>query len=352
MLKFKKLELSNPPIKVFLNHAYILSVLLNDTKSLPWFYSNYIQIYFFKKIDGNLNLNFYIGNMTKYFYNIPFLEVRTLDKRFFIKEIINYIDFFVDSIEHGYYIMTIVDEFYIKGKREFSKDHFMHLIMLHGYDRSEKSFYASGIFDNNIYGEQKISFNEFNQSFISESGYNKGIRDYSVMLFKHREAENLPYPLNNYNYFDYSFDVKNVKLFLNEYLYSMNSEEKLRMYYNLNENIGFGMEVYDNIISNIKLKIKQDIKSEIDYRGYHGLMEHKEIMVKRIDYMVRNNYLYKSEDLLILFKNIENRTHVLRNIILKYNVSLKDTILIKAIDLVKQISEDEKIAIKKVLDRL
>lgn len=80
MLKFKKLELSNPPIKVFLNHAYILSVLLNDTKSLPWFYSNYIQIYFFKKIDGNLNLNFYIGNMTKYFYNIPFLEVRTLDK--------------------------------------------------------------------------------------------------------------------------------------------------------------------------------------------------------------------------------------------------------------------------------
>lgn len=39
-----KLPVCNPPIRVYVSHAYILSVLLNKEEAKNWFYSNYIQV--------------------------------------------------------------------------------------------------------------------------------------------------------------------------------------------------------------------------------------------------------------------------------------------------------------------
>lgn len=353
-MKKKLLKICDPPIKLYLNHSYILSVLLTNEKALSWVYSNYIQITYFKDFikREKFSVNFFLGNMSKYFYNIPFLDVRTLDKEFFKVHFKNVTKFIINSINSNYYIMTIVDEFYIKEKASYNLEHFMHLIMINGYDLEKKCFYIAGFDINRIYKKQEVSFEEFNKSFFSDQGYNKNIRDNFLMLYKTEDYENIKFPQKNFNVFKYEFDIEHVKLSLMEYLNSKCSSDKLRMYANPIEELGYGIGVYLHLIKYLRYIIDNKKIEIIDFRGFHGLLEHKKLMINRIKYMKNNKYLFQSHSIIEEFQDIAKDVNILRNLIFKFNIKPNHTLLDTCVDIIEKLKTKEHVAISTLIEKI
>lgn len=348
----KVLPLVTPPVNYLLNHAYVLSVLLNDERAYAWMYSNYIQVYYSKKIDCRFSMNYYLGNMTKYFYNIPFLEVRTMDKEFLLKEVKDPLEFVKHAMEEDYYVMTIADEYHIPGKKKYQKEHFMHLIMFHGYSSEEQCLYSSGYTDMNVFVEQTVSFDDFIKAFLSAEGDNKGIRDHYVMLLRHQDKNRLKFPQSNYNYFEYNFDLDYIKRMLKEYLDSEQTDRKLGMYQNPNQNLSWGITIYENIIQNFDLILSQPKLKQTEYKAFHGLVEHKDMMINRIKYMGENGYLRNWEDLLSCYEGIEKETKILRNNVLRYDFTLDGGLLEKSKVLAKSIKSLEEEVINTMIQRI
>lgn len=190
-----KLPLCKSPIKVYSNYAYVLSVLLNKEEAFGWFYSNFIQVKYIRETKDyhRFIFNYSLGNLTKYFYNVPFLQVRALNRDFLLQNCGDVIEFLCSALRDGYYVVTVVDNYYLFSKGEYQKMHNLHLIMLHGFNRQDQCFYSMG-FDRDIYKESQISFNSFRQAVTSLEGDNIHVRDDYCMMYKLQDENQLAYP--------------------------------------------------------------------------------------------------------------------------------------------------------------
>ena len=333
-----------PPIVTYLSFPFQLSILLAYEKTKAWYFSNYIQL--FSKLNSNpmLLLHFYpdeyLVSHTQYFIDISNINelVYPVSTKTIIKDICNWID-------NRYYVVVVLSESELPGTALYGKGINPHPQFIFGYDLLNSSLKLMNFDQYQKFSIIDVKFDQFANAFFSKATskamtvYNSCGQvfqaEHQIILYKFRER----------NSFQYFFDVEKVIELFEDYLYSRNTSFHNKLItprateYHSSQ---WGISVYNNLIkylSNIE-------NNDIDYRAFHGLWEHKKIMISRVEYLINNNYLRQQNDYVKNYIKLEKETNHIRLLILKYNIKKKSSI-IKTVSAILQDMQSEEIEILK-----
>jgi len=138
---------------------YRLAVILSDEKLLPWFVERFIEVL----MHENFTTAYYdFGSLDAYF---------TYDEVLEYEEIINkeaIISVIFDSVNRNGYVYLYWDRYFIKESPFFKKDHSLHDMLIIGYDDKQEEIYYIDIGINNIlWGIHTVKFDNFVEAFSS-----------------------------------------------------------------------------------------------------------------------------------------------------------------------------------------
>ena len=301
----KELYISDDNDYNFLIHySLFLPVILGNTNLIPWYYNSFINYYL--RI-GNNALFFSLNEkeFDKFFYhsNIhhSFLQDNSLTKNNFI-----------NAINDNHYIIIQVDYYCIQYYSRYKKAHFVHPLLVYGYDSIKDEFNVL------IFDETKGVFKERLSSDIliialksAKEYYQNGFPDIDNGLVGFYKFK---------NFAKYEFDIV---FYIHELLNYINATGNLQeLYFIFHHNVeikqnSFGIGVYDKILDSLSKK-NPKVYPDIDYRVIHMIWEHKKWMVKSIRYISQyyriGQYLV---DIVKHFEEIERKMTVIKNVYLK-----------------------------------
>ena len=334
----------DPPIRSYLHHAYPLSILSSCDEYLPWFRSNFIQL--FSEAPDHLDfltpMMTHLDNPQTYFS--PLLSVTRLNR-----QIINFIDlssrdstlrFVLDCLTDGYYVDLEVDEYYLPDRSAFKRYHESHSLLIFGYNSDEEKFRTIGYDQNNNYKRQNINFSMVLQAYgILENKNHMSLVSY------------LPQPtVTRTRIVEYKFNVELVSEMLKDYIYSNNTLDSLRLIlrfdYN-SESRAFGI----NAIGRLEFEPNEG-SDFIDPRSTYCLWEHKKCMVDRIRFLETAGYLDQSASFAFKYAEIEGLAKTLSLLAIKFNLQNRGSILQRMRKLKKELIEREGILATKILESL
>ena len=264
----RKIDYTVPPIKCFLHHAFPLGVFWNenDDNIMNWFCLNYNYIL------GGTRPKDYFYTFLMNFNSIPFLQKREiygdeLEKYLITHEFSTLVK---EEIDNGSLVEVIADMFYIENNNMYENNHFMHEMMILGYDDEKNTFYVRDYF-NQVFREQEIAQSEI-VPFENCIYYGDNV---AVKLYRKKKNE-------------FPFDIKAFLLQIRDYFESINPFYRISCvhgtYFEPWEK-EFGMNVYNRIIEYVEMT---DL---IDYRPLRMIQEHFEGMKIKLNYMKHKNYL-------------------------------------------------------------
>lgn len=337
-MKSIKLEIADSPIVTLQYQAYTLCSLLYDKNCLPWFYSNYINLYCNNLYFPNkkeLAVNFLSGSI---FGGIPLLKHHEI-KKSVIKNTEKELNYFIKNcLNKNYFFYTFIDEFFIPNRIAYNNTHFSHDIMIYGCNPQNGSYNVLGYDASKKFRESIVKYNDFGNAF---SNYIENAYDTTVIF---KKKENVNYGLN----------INKIITSLNDYINSSDCSEKLQMYYDSkkednyeinnckyfkNEKIIFGMDIYKHF--KLYLEALQCGKIRFDIRSFHCLYEHKKCMVLRIKYLEKNNILNNAKSVYDEYIEIEKMTIIVRNYMIKYSITNDDKIIKRVVNLLDKIEFEE-----------
>lgn len=95
----------------------------------------------------------------------------------------------IQEIDKSRYVIALCDYYYIEGSREYMKKHWLHNMLIYGYDHNSKEFNYIGFYINNKYwGEHVIKFDMLKEAFNNGLNIIDEDIDNYIYLFRH----NLP----------------------------------------------------------------------------------------------------------------------------------------------------------------
>jgi hypothetical protein len=277
-----------------------------------WFFSNFIQMHTqTENSDTDLPIDFFTGYTRMSYRNLcnPFLIINSIDKDLLFN-LSNPISFFINYINEGFYIDIILDEYYIPNRAAYNKKNYEHQNLVYGYDKEQGIFYLYGFTDKRFFNTSTISFQQLCHALYHSYVMTGNYYDELIFMVKYQSPA---------KYFNLNINV--IYSFLEDYLYSRNSYLRLD-FCQMKEDRKYGMDVYNRITNMIK-------KNPKDIRPLHLLWEHKNCMVKRINFLYQQHFFSEDqyEYLLNISKSLEALALQSRNRLMKYNIDLKDNII-------------------------
>ena len=343
----KKLAMKYPKITCYNQHANLLSILsaVGD-EYLPWLYNYYIQLQFANDINYiEIGARLDFENLFEW-ESCPFLYYQKFNRKFVSLKWNNIIDFIVDCIDNDYYLYLTVDCYYMDiYYRHYNINHFIHPLLIYGYNLEEKYLYIADNCKNGQYSYVTIDFNQFLQGYSEAVHYNEQYYLDAIYLVKYSKRDRF----YNWNH-KYSFDKNLVKSSIEDYLSSKGLVEHgmVPLEQWKRETLYYGVDCYNYIVDYLE---HLDIY-DYDFRTFFVLNEHKKIMVERIRYMQENGYLKSENDIYDNYLEIEKSTSLLNNLWLKYGFSRKEETVKKIIMKLKEIKEKEIRTLKEVLSNI
>ena len=265
----------NPYMQAYNPEAFVSSIIFSENeKYLPYLLSNYVQIIFYNQPPYTW-LNYYGENWM-------------LSKDGLIKQnTVNIPDFIMNKgefdmahiackcLNEGYYVYGPYNEYHIPGKPAYLIEYYPNDYVLYGYDDETKEFLSAG-FVNEIYTPFRIPFEAYKNALKIEGQQ----QDYIYYLsFNHR--------------LNLTFDIIGLKKRLYDYLNSIDPE---------NSNNSIGLEAIRHLSLYIKEKI--ELREEFELRPLYAVREHKQLMMKRLEYMTENGYISADKALLNNYKDV------------------------------------------------
>ncbi|WP_068617673.1 hypothetical protein [Paenibacillus tuaregi] len=309
-----QLPVLNPPLKGFLRWAYTLSITSAHEETIPWYYSNFIQLSCTKKFlehGSHCYMDFFRGKPNELNFNNPFLL--TCSVNYTIMESLamdNWPRFFADQIKSGYYCIVFLDESKLSPAPYYQKEPFPHHLFIYGFDWDESLFYVSMFDYTGVYRNLQIPFQEFIEAVQSMRHLLRDnvTADHHTYFFKYEPHS--PYP----------FDKTAVLDQLRDYI---NGENHLnRINYNTDDVEAFGIKVYDYLQMYYDAVESSDprLDSRSDVRHLHVLWEHKKMMSERIAYLVEEEIIPYDEELVEGYKDITKRAMKLRDQYIRHEI--------------------------------
>ena len=335
-------------ITTYLHRSLPLCAILVYDKYLPWYYNNFIQVFSYTDSNGNVELNYLEGRDCY----IEIVDVVCLGYHL-LKNEKSILEFIIEKINMGYYLVMNVDEFYLPNKGEYHKNHFVHSSLIYGYDNNTKCLKAIGFNQERLFTELTFDYSEFTDAY--ENGkihYKKDAPwcDWSaVQLIRPKSFEG-----------EFPFIITRFINELEEYLFSKSDLRRLYSFEYQPEQVEFGFKIYDVFVKNLHNLL--DGNMTIDYRAAHLLSEHKKCLYDRIGYVISKYQL--SGEITELHKQYMEIVKRWNNIRLKYlsqflkdidfmNNSQKQKYLIhNVINEINEVKEMEYSILEKIIEEL
>jgi hypothetical protein len=305
------LPITYPPIASFPCHAFYLSIMGNHEVCSPWIYSHYIHyaMYF----GDDFILPDYIVPHPEYHYNPWFYShSQRLTRNTILKmapDRANFIRFLKEAISDGYYVYIHIDEYYIPGTISYQTKRFPHAMLLYGFDDDEGCLSTAGFFkvgSANKYAFSKITYDQLHEAFVNCTS------DYEYLNFMHL------YKLNPQGHNGYipGFDKASLIRSIDEFLGSQRPSSTLLDIppFAPVTHVAYGLNTYDCLARALDNNLFEN-------RTYYLIWEHKQFMLKRIQYLSEQNYLGHGESIYQECKQIETEAEVCLKLLLKYRMS-------------------------------
>ncbi len=258
-------------ITTYLHRSLPLCIILAHEKLLPWYRGKFIQIFSHADSSGYVEFNYLepydccneVADIICMGYNL-------------LKYTPDIIDFIIENINMGYYLIVNVDEYYLCNKNAYNNSHFVHSSLIYGYDSKERNLKGIGFNQDYLFTEMTFSYSRFRQAFENGKLYYKESAPWCewscIQLIRAKEFDT-----------EYPFSLNKFTEELGSYIFSI--EDRGKMYsFGYHENqVKYGFEVHNVLTENIKNLIKGAFT--IDYRAIHLLAEHKKCLYDRLEYI-------------------------------------------------------------------
>jgi hypothetical protein len=303
------LPIGQPPIIGYLHHAFPLAILSQSAQYLPWFYSQYIQVYCPANLasgpdpERKRKFNFY---RPPGYDSAPFAGLSLVRlNRGVVLEHGQVLDLIHRAIFSGQYVQVCVDEFEIPGKRAFQTTHLLHELFIYGYDEDKQCVETLGFQENGDFGSLVVRYEHLQRAFYAvemDNGYDPdGVRLFGLM-----------------GQVSFHFDIQVVLEELEDYVFSRNTSERFRLLAKPIDEV-FGLATYSCLIEACAQLFQYPLWYDI--RPLHILWEHKVCMLARIRYLEREGYLNLDDGFGDLYAQIERDARTLRMMMLKLRAS-------------------------------
>ena len=267
--------------------SFHLSTILKDDL-YPWFYENFINIVIFNETQYIID---FVDNKVDESYR-QFMEERIVNN---YDDYINHdelIKMLVKRLDNEFYTYIWLDKFYIPDILDYQLNHFVHPVMIFGYNNDNNKF--SCVDFDSVKGivRHEINYEDFIKAFYNGKEYylNGGSE---VML---RETI-ISYKIKN-NYCRLQFCVNRFLVELKNYIFSKPSKIKIRYQYVKRKNAVYGLRIYDKIID-----VLTNLSDEkwIAFKSLHDFALHKKYMYDRLLY-IEKNYNISEDCRLAIYK--------------------------------------------------
>ena len=170
----RTLPLHPPLITAYLFHSYPLSILAQGDAYLPWLYSTHIQLFNFPGEELKFYTHpFCTRHEVRYLYlpTSPFLDIQTIDREALGLSPADLIEWFIGFLKHDYYVQTDLDFFYVPDRMHYQHRHFIHQVLISGYDTQTRTFIISGFDTQGRYSVTDLPWDALKQalSFTREA---------------------------------------------------------------------------------------------------------------------------------------------------------------------------------------
>ncbi len=286
-------------ITTYLHRSLPLCVILAYEKYLPWYYSNFIQIFSFTDKKGCTELNYLESRDCC----SEIVEMICLGYHL-LKGVQNIIDFIIEKINMGYYIIINVDEYYLSNKWYYQVEYYVHSSLIYGYDNKKELLKAIGFNKEASFTEITFDYTQFIEAYENGKIHYKNSApwcEWSALQLIKPKAFEVPYPFCNDRFLK---ELKN-------YLFSICDNVKLYSFEYYEDQVEFGFQVYDVVIKHLENFLQGHFT--IDYRAIHLLSEHKKCLYDRLKYVISQNNL--SGEIITLAKQylkVVNQFNVVR----------------------------------------
>ena len=351
---------TSPPIRGYLRHAFLFSILATRDSYLPWLYGESYSQLVFDRDPGWMPLDFYTPlGYTGTSFICPYLDTQWLARSLIDAGYGNVIPFLLDAIDDGYYARLAVDEYEVPGRASYQRRHFLHAILVFGYEGSD--FHILGYNAKGEYGSSRISFSQMERAF---DGGSKGadrapspapgvhaptrLHDKSIgtvelnrlWLIRYNESAR------------YRFDVASSWRMLEDYCAALASPCRFASIVSFpnkvyalgqeipgEEHLLYGVDVYEGIVW--WLGEVSAGRREFDIIPFHILLEHKAVILQVLEYMEANGYLDPSARASERFSLVQAQVAQLRLLMLRFAMDRSQSRLIRSIPRVREIAVRE-----------
>ncbi|RPK27816.1 hypothetical protein [Paenibacillus xylanexedens] len=321
----KKLYMGQPLMDTMNYQGTIFSILSDEKKIMPWVYNNFIQLRYV--IDWEV---YCYDNQDIIVETCPFIKKNIIDRELVEKKWGSFVEFIKECIDTDSYVWCHLNRFYIPAHSVYKKENQFHETLVLGYD--ENVIYIADNLANGKYQVTECTYDEINDAFRSvDSPYDHITR---VILLKKKEED------------VYELNIAQIVDGIRRHLYSRASFDPV----NYNVLSIYGLDVYKYLIS--RFQHHKHKMNKLDIRPFHLIWEHKKIMTLRLKELAKRGYLQDSSDVISRYTEIEQRTLILRNTVIKYNVSQSSSLLDKIESELRFVHSEERSSMEDLLNHL
>lgn len=297
---------------VHLNHLSIISI---NSDYEPWFYSNYIQLSCPPEFPNDRTK---IVNFFNYDYINPFYSYSPFTKEYKTSRLEKpeqIIPYFKELLSNHRYINIFVDDFYLTFRPAYKLWHIPHELFLFGYDKTAELFHVLGYDTSGRPKEFTVFFYELEAAYMGASNL---LENYTTSTWMHYDYQ------FEYNKIQYGINLSNIINLLESYI---NSTE-----FELMPGTVCGVSIF-NLIKEYYYNYYYSL-TYFDVRPFHLLLEHKNLMYKRMQYLQNYFSLDLSYYISSLF-DLQQNYLTLRNKLIKCEISknrMQTDLFFKTID--------------------
>ncbi|UJF31722.1 hypothetical protein [Paenibacillus hexagrammi] len=329
------LPVERPIITSWANQAHIFSIAQRHPAFKSWLCSKYIQLELIQGWSGrDVVLNYtHIASPEE---ECPWLEISstTLSK---ILEAGDLISFYKQALSKGTYIYQLLNQYYIPYYPYYQKMDDLHDPMIIGFDDSREVFFLADFHRNpdeaTRYGVFEVTYRELEDAVCKLPAHLN--RMGCIELWRYKPDVS------------WEFDLETAIQSLTDYLQSTYTPHREPTWLTTTV-LEYGMKTYDHL-----LHVLEESKSDRemgDFRFFHVLSDHKQLMLLRLQYMNEAGLI--SQAAFDAYQELLQETSVIRNLLLKFGLSRRMSLLDRIILLLRSLAEGEQRILSTILCEL
>ena len=268
-----------------------------------------------------------------------------------------------------------MDEFYLPGRTSYRRRHFLHSLLVHGYDRARSLFRVAGYLPNGEYGSSEVTFAELEAAFaVGLEPLEEGDCDGDGNEGERRRFDGVGSraDLRRCMYSKRLSNVESNRVRLVRYNREARFELDFRAALEMLEDFANSARRRAGSRASSPSRTRSTLsdsqsptgrtspsaskstaafgggwrrfwsgRRELDIIPFHVLWEHKKVMVWRLEYFERNGYLDPSLALSVRYREIEARAAHLRLLMMRCRMKQDRKLLARSLARVDNLREKE-----------